>query len=554
MDFLNKSYGQIVDLFRSMTPGSRITAGLLLVLIATSLTYLFVFHANSGTDYLFGAREFSQSELDAMQKAFGTAGLDQFEVVGYRIRVPRRKRYQYIQALSQENFTPENFDSAVDEVLSSSSSWFESSQLRAMKLQHATQKKLARVISAITGIERATVQYHEERKGGYPVQTIRKATIAVAASGRRPLDAALVRAVRATASGWFGIEPENVVVTDLVRGRAYGGKNDIDDRGAADTVYADTKRMYEKSWQETIYDRLAMYPGIVAAVNVQLDPEMDNETSKVTYDPQATAVESNTSEKTQETRPPAGGRPGAVPNEVPSNKPRELLASSSPTISSDESSEKQISVAGHEQTHSKKASLIPQQVTVSVGVPKSYYQVVWKQRNPPKADQPLAEPDPAALKGIEQDIKKDIETAIVSLLPSLSAGTNPYPQVTVTSYDDLPPEPIAEPSMAETGLAWLADNWQTLALFGIGLISLMMVRSMIRSAAAKAPPAPAPVHIPEESTNDTAEEESLPEEPLVLNRRGKSTGATLREELTVLVKEDPDAAANVLRTWIGEIA
>ncbi len=554
MDFLNKSYGQVTDLFRSMTPGSRITAGLLLIVITTSLVYLFVFQAQSGTDYLFGAREFSQTELDAMQKAFGTAGLDQFEVVGFRIRVPRRKRYQYIQALSQENFTPENFDSAVDEVLSSSSSWFESSQLRSMKIQHATQKKLARVISAITGIERATVQYHEERKGGYPVETIRKATIAVAASGRRPLDAALVRAVRATTSGWFGIDPENVVVTDLVRGRAYGGKNDIDDRGAADTVYADTKHMFEKAWQETILDRLSMYPGIVAAVNVQLDPEMDNVTSKVTYDPQATAIESNTSQKTRETKSPAGGRPGAVTNEVPSNQPREILASSSPIVSSDESTEKQVSVAGHEQTRSKKASLIPQQVTVSVGVPKSYYRTVWKQRNPPKADQAPVEPDQTALKGIEQDVKKDIEVAIVSLLPSLSAGTNPYPQVTVTSYDDLPPEPIVEPSMAETGLAWLSENWQTLALFGIGLISLMMVRGMIRSAAADAPPTPAVLPLPEHPANETTEEEPHTEETMVLNRRAKSTGSTLREELTILVKEDPDAAANVLRTWIGDIA
>ncbi len=29
---------------------------------------------------------------------------------------------------------------------------------------------------------------------------------------------------------------------------------------------------------------------------------------------------------------------------------------------------------------------------------------------------------------------------------------------------------------------------------------------------------------------------------------------TLRQELSALVKEDPNAAANVLRTWIGDAA
>ena len=41
MDFLNKAYAQIADLFRTMTPGARITAGLLLVVVVVSLGYLF---------------------------------------------------------------------------------------------------------------------------------------------------------------------------------------------------------------------------------------------------------------------------------------------------------------------------------------------------------------------------------------------------------------------------------------------------------------------------------------------------------------------------------
>ena len=41
MDFLNKAFAQFNDLFRSMSPGSRITAGLLLVVAVVSVGYLF---------------------------------------------------------------------------------------------------------------------------------------------------------------------------------------------------------------------------------------------------------------------------------------------------------------------------------------------------------------------------------------------------------------------------------------------------------------------------------------------------------------------------------
>ena len=41
MDFLNKAIAQLSDLFRSMTPGARITAGLLLAVVVVSMGYLF---------------------------------------------------------------------------------------------------------------------------------------------------------------------------------------------------------------------------------------------------------------------------------------------------------------------------------------------------------------------------------------------------------------------------------------------------------------------------------------------------------------------------------
>ncbi len=92
MDFLNKAYGQLGELFKGMTPGSRITAGMLLIMIVVSLTYLFVFQANTADKFLFDGREFAQSELSAMEEAFAVANLSDYDIVGDQVRIPGASR------------------------------------------------------------------------------------------------------------------------------------------------------------------------------------------------------------------------------------------------------------------------------------------------------------------------------------------------------------------------------------------------------------------------------------------------------------------------------
>jgi len=58
MDFLNKAYTQIVDLFRSMTPAGRLMAGLLSAVIVVALAFLFQFQTKSADGYLLEGRPF----------------------------------------------------------------------------------------------------------------------------------------------------------------------------------------------------------------------------------------------------------------------------------------------------------------------------------------------------------------------------------------------------------------------------------------------------------------------------------------------------------------
>ena len=75
MDFLNKSIAQVSELFRSMTPGARVTSGLLLAVVIVSVGYLFR-QGTSGPDaFLFGGEPLPDGQLIRVEAAIAQAGL-----------------------------------------------------------------------------------------------------------------------------------------------------------------------------------------------------------------------------------------------------------------------------------------------------------------------------------------------------------------------------------------------------------------------------------------------------------------------------------------------
>ena len=109
MDFLNKAFAQFNDLFRSMTPGGRITAGLLLVVAVVSVGYLFQHQVSGGDDYLFGGKSMETPTLEKMEEAFGKAGLNSYTIEGGRVKVPHSQRAAYLAALADAKALPPNF-------------------------------------------------------------------------------------------------------------------------------------------------------------------------------------------------------------------------------------------------------------------------------------------------------------------------------------------------------------------------------------------------------------------------------------------------------------
>ena len=559
MDFLNKAYAQLVELFRSMSPAARITTALLLGVVVVSLVYLFRYQVVGQDEYLLGGQTFTNSDLAEMETAFAKAGLSDSTIDGNKIRIPRGQKDAYLAALADNGSLPADFSSFIDDVFVNENMLTGTSELRAQKLDSAREKYVSMVVSKMQDIEYATVRYDEEKGVGLRAKLNIRAGVAVKPRGNTSLDAARVQTIRDTVTAFkAGLNPENVTVTDLNAGRAHvggsGGPN------GANSAYAAQKADFEDEWRQKIMNHLAVYPGVVVGVDVELDPKLLDESNGFEVDPKTSFATHKVDDKTTEntTTPGPAGRPGAASNGVV-NTPQSVVTTESGAQTEKTSSKSdQRLISSQTRFRKLNSGLTPQKVKVSINVPYSYYAKVWQERNPAAEGEDPATPEPSALKAIETEVKQTIEESLANLVPAPPLGVDPYTPIRVTSFTDIPMAVEEPPGFTDQASTWLAGNWQTIGMSMLGLFSLLMLRGMLKSSVTSSPTPSASdaVAAADRESFDVVGEEEDEAEPAQnqLRSRSKAGGPNLRDELAVMVKEDPDAAANVLRNWIGDAA
>src|SRR5438067_4134796 len=139
MDFITQAYAQLVELIRSMSPGTRLATALLLVVVVVSMAYLFQYNVAGGDEFLLGGRPFSASELTAIEAAFAKAGLGKSQVAGSQVRIPRGQKELYLAALADGHALPADFYTYLDDATTNDNPW-SSSQSQKFRMSTAKQK------------------------------------------------------------------------------------------------------------------------------------------------------------------------------------------------------------------------------------------------------------------------------------------------------------------------------------------------------------------------------------------------------------------------------
>jgi flagellar M-ring protein FliF len=358
------------------------------------------------------------------------------------------------------------------------------------------------------------------------------------------------------AASWFaGLVPEQVEVVDTVNVGSMGSDGSLayaeltEDNPVLQQQFA-----YEQRKKNEILNLLGPIRGALVEVHAVLSPQVASKTYTKTPDEKGTLQRTEMEEETTNSASMApGGRPGLAaqgPGAQPD--PPSPTEQNDSAVTRDENSY----LVGYKEQATEEAGPTVQDVNATVRIPMDWLvETIWTQRwklqNPDADEGDAPPPTPADLKQLEEEQRTQLQTDIENILPEKSGGQNPFPRVQVSFFHTPEIAPIPEPTLSETAMAWTAAHWTMLAMFGLALASLWMLRSMVKSAGKQreAPAGRPTLQLDLPAGGEGSEEEEAQQPRLRLNK-----GPTLKDDLAQLVRDDPDTAATILRAWINDAA
>ena len=547
MGFLNQTLAQIRDLFASMTPAARITSALLLGVIVCSMGYLFQGFNDAAEEPLFGGALLQPAETQRIETALGQAGLEMLPLKQGRIMVPRGQKAAYLAAIANAGALPANFHTLLEDSLETG--MFESGKMRDQRWKAARERQLSMLISEMEGVEDAKVLYDIREPRAFGKEEI-TATVSVMPTPGTMLDPQRMRLIReAVARSIAGLVADKVMVVDRSSGAQFGGTGGEVVADAFDDPYFRTRTLYEQQTRARIEQLLSyIKPGVQVQVTAELDDTLSNETRSIRPDGELAPIRER--KDTQESINRQTEDRGAVGLRAqgPNRNTAEAAVARNENTTTSEQSETDNFIP-HVEEHRRQSGLVPKHVRAAVAVPSDYLIKVWRETTPDA--KPEDRPDTAMLQNIEDQVRTKIKALVGQLFPK-ELAEDQLSKVEVTVFQSLTPEPMPEPSVASESVVWAKQNTSSLIIAGMAVMSLLMLRSMIKS-------------IP---TNDKSVDFSLPDILPKKNEAAKASGKSgdgeggrpklrlkrgpsLKEDLSELVKEDPDGAAAILRTWIG---
>ena len=556
MDFVNKSYVQISELFATMSSGTRVTAGLLLVTVVLSLVYLVTQEVSDPDQYLFGAQPLTDREIARATVSLASADLADWDVQSNRIRVPRGKKHVYLAALAQNDALPKYAFDHLMKASTNSNIWMSDKQRQDM-MKTANERELSDIIRNMSDIDKAVVRYMETIESRFPEKR-RKVTAAVSIWPTRSslFTNEHVDSIRQLVASAIGAEPGAIRVVDMVANKDRSNKLDHESSGLR--LYQKVKQDLENYFAKKAREALTFIPEATVVVNVKLSDTVQTSKIEKRYNPQDSAsVEQRSTSDTETfiTKTPEDEDKVALHSQEGGANGAATVDSGSETKTIREKTvEESKSQVGEEYIEQVKQGLVPTQVTATVSVPQTYYRQVWQKRNPTAEGKPLRTPTNDEMRRLQDVLELDIRKAVAHVLPPIPADDDQYNPVQVVPFEVLETVKPEDPPLTANVVTWIGNNWSTLGMMLIGIFSLLILRNMVHAFPQNSSPLAA-------TADPGGTEGAVRPSEYDLEANGQNTKQfvqrssesrpNLREELVEIVREDPDAAAKVIRSWIG---
>lgn len=200
--------------------------------------------------------------------------------------------------------------------------------------------------------------------------------------------------------------------------------------------------------------------------------------------------------------------------------------------------ESKATVANSADATAAESKLVPIKGIASIAIPHAYYRMIHQKRQADAGYPQAAEPTAPELAVIEKEVTTAVRQMVTGLLPNVANGNDAYPQVQVSSYLDIPHGGLEDRVSAEISPHWSRQYWRELTMGCLAILALAVLVARTR-------------RLPVTPTSEQTVAKELPQET---DSEDEAGTASLRDELTQLVQERPQAVAETLSEWLNDAA
>jgi len=571
-NFFNQNYAKLKDLYLSMTLGNRIVATLLMATLLISLGYLIVGSIKSAdptskTVKLYNGHRFNFNEMRAAEEAISKNHLKGPLWIGDQLQVPAEKQSAFVVALADASVletTGKERQMQADTL----TPW-QSKALMNEKMTTATEQACVAAIKLIPGIATAKVISNKRpawEKNVWARTQIPSVGVFVEAVENRPLKTETITAIGQIVKPIFGInDMKEISIVDTKHSRSYDGMGE--EQNSAQGAFLRHQNRYQEEWENKIYDLLPNIDGLKVKASVMLTTYREQRLFDVDHRKPTPLVTHEMGYDFMREGYDRFFRPGQIAQfSRPLIDPTGDVSPKDRTTEKKHEAEVTNALPGTE-TRTEELPYIPLQVKVTIQIPREHILAVWRENNR-YTDEPDANPTKEQLLAAEELFRESTKRSIGKLLEPYrrSAKEDPMELVEITYYDQIRPKEVTLTTL-EQFVLFLQQHWQTLGLMSLvfsGLTVLWLISK---------PQKPEPIVIyegldtPLEAIDAriaerirreeeeaaaaaiAAEEKAQEEYENSLGEFGSIR--SLREEIAELIAKNPEAAAAVIRQWIG---
>lgn len=524
----------------------RVALGLCVVIIAGAVLMLSQWSLQREMGLLYDEK-LSSDQTESIVRQLQVMG-EEYELRGDDILVRPNDRRRLIMALNARNTGPADLGITFETLLKNSDT-FASAQTKQHHQNVALSNELALMIQSWSKVQsaRVIVSPPTRRRLGKP--SIPTATVQVSLVRSAKMDKSIVESLaRLVAGAVPGLEPQHVSIVDQRAGRSYVVDDAEDQFGS--TLY-ELQKQRERELKTKIESLLAYIPGVIAQVRLKLDEQT---VSSVATELEEPAIKREVKDETTTTSQSSSQEPG-----VSANTGVALQGGGRGSSSTKEKTETDYMAAGGKVTQVNKKPGAVLRAAASIGVPRSYFVGALKAL----AGESGPEPTP-------EDIVTYIEEQLVEIerqiKPILDANSEEEATVVVSVYADravefISPGPGLEAQEASTMIDLVSANGKQIGLFAMAALAMGLMMMMARGGGRG--PKKAPDVAIDEATavgplgdlfidDAPVGKAGVPDAFLIAQETDEGSIRTrqISQQVTDLVNDDPEGAAQLVRRWI----